>query len=173
MAAIGFNFNAASVKPQDDFTPIPAGSYIAQITDSKIGPTSKMTGMRLDLTWTIMDGQFANRKVFDSINVQNQSQKAEEIGQRQLSAICHAVGVMNLQDSNQLHGRPCKLAVTIREKQEKEKGNPSAGHWPEKNEISGYSSAGASPSAAPAFAQQAAAAPAASSSAPPWARAAA
>jgi len=107
------NFDATSVQPNDSFAPIPAGSYIAQITDSSIKPTKSGTGTMLNLTWTILDGQFANRKVFDRINVQNANPEAEKIGQRQLSSICHATGVMKLQDSNQLHGKPVKITVKI------------------------------------------------------------
>lgn len=133
------NFNAASVAPMQSFTPIPAGEYIAQITDSSIKKNSNETGMLLNITWTILDGQFTNRKVFDRINVSHQDRKTEEIGQKKLSAICHAIGVMQLNDSNQLHGRPCKIDVTVRAKQEKVKGDPSQGYWDESNDIRGVS----------------------------------
>lgn len=156
------NFNAANVQPQDDFSPIPAGDYVAQVTDSSIKPTKSGSGMLLNLTWTILSGQFANRKVFDRVNIQNQNPEAEKIGQRQLSAICHAAGVMQLQDSNQLHGRPCSITVKIRQDAQ----------YGDSNEVKAYKAAGQVAAQAPAFAQQAPAANAASS-APPWAKQAA
>lgn len=158
MASI--NFDATSVQPNDSFAPIPAGSYIAQITDSSIKPTKSGTGTILNLTWTILDGQFANRKVFDRINVQNANPEAEKIGQRQLSSICHATGVMKLQDSNQLHGKPVKITVKIRQSAE----------WGDSNEVKSYEAAsGVSPASFASAPQSAAAA----SAAPPWAKAAA
>ena len=159
------NFNAANVQPSQSFDPLPAGDYIAQITESSTKPTKAGTGIMLNLTWTVLDGQFANRKVFDRINVSNQNPEAERIGQQQLSAICHAVGVLNLQDSNQLHGRPCKIKVKVRKDEQ----------WGDSNEVKGVSAvtAGAAPAAAGAPWQASAAAPGAPSAptaaTPPWA----
>jgi hypothetical protein len=157
------NFDASTVQPQDSFSPIPAGDYIAQVTDSSIKPTKSGSGMILNLTWTILDGQYTNRKVFDRINIQNQNPEAEKIGQRQLSAVCHATGVLKLQDSNQLHGRPCKITVKIRKDEQ----------YGDSNEVKGYTQAAGAVAAQPAFAAPQAMAPQAAGSAPPWARAAA
>ena len=153
------NFDASQVAPSDSFAPLPAGTYIAQVTDSSIKPTKSGTGTILNLTWTIMDGQFANRKVFDRVNIQNANPEAEKIGQRQLSSICHAAGVLKLADSNQLHGRPCKITLKIR----------VDAQWGDSNEVKSYESAGMAPSA-PAFVQQGAAAHAPQPAVtPPWA----
>lgn len=166
MAQFNTVFDATTVKPQESFTPLPAGTYIAQITDSAIKPTKSGSGTSLNLTWTILDGQYANRKVFDRINVQNLNPEAEQIGQRQLSAVCHAVGVLKLQDSNQLHGRPIQITVKIRKDEQ----------WGDSNEVKGYQPIAGGyntqASGAPFSTQQpAAAAPAAS--VPPWAKSAA
>jgi hypothetical protein len=158
------NFDATNVAPSDSFAPLPAGTYIAQVTDSSIKPTKSGTGTILNLTWTILDGQFANRKVFDRVNIQNANPEAEKIGQRQLSSICHAAGVLKLADSNQLHGRPCKITLKIR----------VDAQWGDSNEVKAYESAGAGAApGVPSFAQQAASAPIPPSAAPPWAKAAA
>lgn len=163
MADLSFmKFNPQTVAPQNSFDPVPAGDYIAQITESSIKPTKSGSGTVLNLTWTIIDGQFTNRKIFDRVNIQNQNPEAERIGQSQLSSICHAVGVTNLQDSNQLHGRPVKVKVKIRKDEQ----------YGDSNEIKGYSASGpvAAAPAAP-FAQPAVAAPAAAT--PPWVKTAA
>jgi hypothetical protein len=150
------NFDASTVQPNDSFSPIPAGSYIAQVTDSSIKPTKSGSGTILNITWTILDGKFANRKVFDRINIANQNPEAEKIGQRQLSSICHAAGVLKLQDSNQLHGKPVKITVKIRQDAQ----------YGDSNEVKAYESAGAMPAASVGSA-----APAANST-PPWVKAA-
>lgn len=145
------SFNASAVQPKKSFEPIPAGSYIASISESAIKPTSKGTGQIMNLTFDILDGQYKGRKVFDRINIQNQNPTAEKIGQEQLSALCHAVGVLQLQDTNQLHGRPVTIKVKIRK--------DDTGQYEDSNEVTGYlaangavpaASAPAAPAAAPA-----------------------
>lgn len=160
-----FAFDASTVQPQDDFAPLPAGQYIAQVTESAVAPTKSGTGMMMKLTWTVLDGQFKGRKVFDRINVANQNPEAEKIGQRQLSAICHAAGVMKLQDTNQLHGKPCTITLKIRKDEQ----------YGDSNEVKGYAAVGgAMQQPAIPFAQPAAAAaPAQASAAPPWVKSAA
>lgn len=107
-------FNASNVAPMDDFTPVPAGQYIAAIRESEIAFTKSGTGKMLKLIWIIMDGEFKGRLIFDRINIENQNPKATEIGQRQLASICHATNILNLQDTQQLHGFPCMLSVVIK-----------------------------------------------------------
>lgn len=161
------NFNAQNVEPDAGFSLIPAGVYTAQITDSKIYPTKAGTGTILELTFQILEGQYHNRLVWARINIQNQNQTAEQIGQKQLSSICHAVHVMQLQDSTQLHNKPLRIRVKVK---------PDDGYG-EKNEINGFE--GLERSGAPAPSSPAPApAPASGSnynaaknggSSPPWA----
>jgi hypothetical protein len=135
-----FDFDATTVEPSQALTPVPAGTYIAQITDSEIKPTKMENGHYLQMTWRILDGPFVNRLIFDRINVKNNNQVAEQIGQRALSAICHACNVLRLQDTQQLHGIPVALKVTIKKDEQ----------YGDKNEVKGYSKvdgAGAPPAA--------------------------
>ena len=109
----GLNFNAAEVKPDAGREPIPAGWYNAVVTDSEVKPTKDGTGLRANIGFKVLDGQYANRMVFNGYNVKNASAKAEEIGRGQFSALCHAVGVLNVQSTTQLHGIPLKIKVKI------------------------------------------------------------
>ena len=120
------NFNAEGVDPNVGFEPIPAGDYTAMITESEIKPTKAGTGAYLQLVWEIVDGVYQGRKLWQRINVQNQSQQAEEIGQRQLSNICHAVNMLQVQDSAELHNRPAIVKVKF---------VPADGQYNAKNEI--------------------------------------
>lgn len=181
-----FSFDATTVEPDSGMSPIPAGSYIAQAIESEIKPTKNGTGQYVQFTWKVLDGQYKGRLIFDRINVKNANQVAEQIGQKQLSALCHAAGVLRLQDTMQLHNRPVKVRVVMRKDDQ----------YGDSNEVKGYEPAGvvgamppaapapfAQPAAAPAYAAPAqpapppqwgapapAAAPAAAS-APPWASA--
>ena len=162
-----FNFDATTVAPTASFAPIPAGMYLAHITESDLVSTKDGSGNMLKLTFEILDGQFKGRKIWNNLNVQNQNQDTMKWALADLSAICHATGNIKLQDSAALHFKPLKIKVNISE---------AKGGYDARNNIKGYESAnGAMPAAAP-FTTPAAnhnttAAPA--GNAPAWARKAA
>lgn len=108
------NFDASTVSPSESIEAIPAGWYNAQIDQSEMKPTKDGSGAYLELRFSVLDGQYANRKVFGRLNLRNANPVAQEIAYKQLSAICHATGVLQVQDSQQLHGRPMKIKVSVR-----------------------------------------------------------
>lgn len=151
-------FNANAVDPSQDFEPVPSGEYLAMITDSLMKPTKNGAGAYLEVTLTIQDGPCKGRLVWDRLNLINRSNQAVEIAQRTLSSICHAINVMNVTDSAQLHNKPMRIRVSYVEQN---------GYQP-KNEVKAYKSA--KPQAAPVSTPQQQATPRqAASSAPPWA----
>lgn len=158
MAMIG-NFDATQVAPREDFSPIPVGEYVVQITDSDVKPTKSNNGHRLELTFEVIDGEFKGRKVFEGLNIDNPNPKAVEIAQRDLSAICHAVGKLQVSDSQELHYKPLVVRVDIEQRD---------GYSP-RNVIKAYKAAAGSQGNAPA-ATPTAAATGASPSSPPWAQ---
>ena len=157
------NFNATTVEPAGEFTALPAGIYTAQITESELKQTKSGTGHYLQLTWRVLDGQYANRLIFERLNIANANETAQKIGQQQLSALCHAAGVLQVQDSSQLHNKPVRIKVTIRKDEQ----------YGDSNEIKGYESvSGATPSA-PAMPPVFAAPAKPAAPAMPWAKQAA
>lgn len=108
------SFDATTVSPSESIEAIPAGWYNAQIDQSEMKPTKDGSGSYLELRFSVLDGQYANRKVFGRLNLRNANPVAQEIAYKQLSAICHATGVLQVQDSQQLHGRPMKIKVSVR-----------------------------------------------------------
>ena len=121
------NFDARQVDPQQSFEPIPAGWYNMMIVGSEMKPTSNGQGAYLQLSLKVVDGQYAGRQVFDRLNLQNQNPVAAEIAYKRLSAYCHATGVIQVQDSQQLHGIPLKARVSVR--------TDSTGQYDPSNEI--------------------------------------
>jgi hypothetical protein len=121
-------FNAQEVEPQSDFEPIPAGDYTAMIVESEMKPTKNGNGEYLQLVFEVCDGQYQSRKIFARLNLNNPNQTAVDIAQRELSAICHAVGVLTPDDSMDLHDKPMTVKVKIRQ---------SPGYDPQ-NEIAAY-----------------------------------
>src|SRR5690606_8147260 len=97
----------------DDFSPIPVGEYPVVITDSDMRSTKRGDGAFLALTFEITEGQFKSRKLWANLNLRNPNPKAVEIAQRELSAICHAIGVLQVSDSQELHYKPIIVRVDI------------------------------------------------------------
>jgi len=159
------NFNAATVAPTSSPDPIPAGWYNVKITKSQMKPTKAGNASYLELVISVVDGDFANRTLFDRLNLNNPNSQAVEIAYGTLSAICHATGVIQLQDTTQLHGIVMRAKVKI---------NPPSGKYGGSNEIDGYEAAQGAAAAAVAPTWATPQAPAAAQAqavpaAPPWA----
>jgi hypothetical protein len=122
-------FDANTVEPSRTFDPLPAGKYLAAITGTEMKPTKDGTGSYLNIEFTILEGEFKDRKVWDRLCLNIPSKKAVEIAQANLSAICRAVGVMKLHDSVELHNIP--LLVTVKLKKREDNGELA-------NEVKGY-----------------------------------
>ena len=124
------NFDATTVAPDTGVgDPVPPGYYNVLIDESEIKPTKSEGGLRLALRFNIMDGQYAGRKLFAGFNIKNANPVAQEIAFKQLSAVAHAVGVLNVADSSQLHNIPLKVKVKIK---------AASGDYDAQNEITMY-----------------------------------
>jgi len=108
------SFNAREVAP-NSFEAIPPGKYVAVITNSEFKETKSGKGMYLALTFEIIEGEHKNRKLWSRLNLENPNEKAVEIARGQLSAICHAINVPDLNDTAQLHDKPIVIRVTQKE----------------------------------------------------------
>ena len=128
------NFNAATVAPRAALDPIPSGWYRAIIEKSSMEPTSKPGGQMLAIELKIIDGEFVNRKLFDRLNLVNENPTTVQIAFEQLSAICHATGVIQCAQSEQLHNIPLLVKCKLRPA-----GPGSDGkHYDASNEVKGY-----------------------------------
>ncbi len=124
------NFDARTVAPDTGAADaIPAGWYDAMIDASEIKPTKDGSGAFVELRFNVLSGQYVGRKVFSRLNIRNGNPVAQEIGFKQLSAVCHAVGVLTVGESSELHGKPCKIKVKLR---------AASGDYEASNEISAY-----------------------------------
>jgi len=111
-------FNANNVDPAVDFEPIPAGKYLAIITDSGMKPTKNGSGSFLELTFQVIEGPYKNRLLWARLNLDNANKQAVEIARAQLSAVCRAVGVMQPKDSLELHNLPLQITVKCKKRED-------------------------------------------------------
>lgn len=157
MANLGQTFDPAQVPVDEnrpDFELIPSSWQEAQVIESEVVDTKAGNGKMLNLTLEIIAGQYEKRKLWDRINIQNASAKAQEIGQRTLADLCEAAGVGAINDSEVLHYKPMLVRVGT----EKQEG------FEAKNVIKRYKARGnvtTAPASRPSAAQPASQAPAA------------
>lgn len=147
-------FNANEVEPAVGFDPIPAGKYLAVITESEMKPTKSGVGQYLQFTFQIIDGEHKGRLLWARLNLDNPNATTVKIARAELSAICRAVGVMAPKDSVELHNLPLVIKVGHKKRADN---NELA------NVIKGYEKKNAVAAAAPSANN-------AAGSVPPWKR---
>jgi len=122
-------FNANNVEPTTEFEAIPAGKYLAMITDSETKPTKSGFGSYLQLTFQVLEGEYKGRFLWARLNLDNPNATAVQIAKAELSAICRAASVLTPQDSVELHNLP--LVITVKCRKRSDTGDIT-------NEIKGY-----------------------------------
>lgn len=153
-------FNANNVEPTTVLDPLPAGKYLAAITASEMKATKKGDGNFLELEFTILEGEFKGRKVWDRLCINHPKDITQKIARGNLSAICRAVGVMQPRDSVELHNLPLVIAVKCKRRDD-------TGDFT--NEVKGFLEKSAKGEAKSTAASQPQQAPA-SDITPPWKR---
>ncbi len=113
MANLGATFGATGIQPIQPLEVLPPGKYTAHIISSEMRLTKDGTGQYLYLEIDVLEGPYRGRKLFDRLNLVNTNSQTVEIAQRTLSAICHATGRMEVQDSEELHLIPFLAVVTV------------------------------------------------------------
>jgi hypothetical protein len=86
-----------------------------------------------ELGMKVLDGPHAGRMITDRINLWNPNPTAAQIAQGTLSAICHAIEVFQVNDLQQLFGRPLQARVVVK---------PAQGDFDESNDVKGYAKPG-------------------------------
>lgn len=167
MAFLGETFSTDSLPVSDrSFDLVPEGWYNATITKAELNNTKAGTGQKIDMRYDITGPTQQGRVVFGTVNVRNQSQKAEEIGRQQLGEIMRAVGLAKINDSDELIGGSICIRVKIRQPTQQDIAN---GYGDARNEIGGFKSAsGALPQVTSTSAPEPTAQPGGAK--PPWAK---
>lgn len=134
---VQLNFNANEHEPVS-FDVMPVGDYEVVITSSEMKPTST-GGQMLVLEFQVVNGDYQNRKLWDRLNLINNSAnsaKTMQIAKGTLSSICRAVGVLEPKDSAELHNKLLLAKVAVR---------PAHDGYDESNVIKSYKALPANP----------------------------
>lgn len=107
-------YDASNGQTMDDRDCLPAGEYVAVIVKSERVESKRKPGnFYLNLEFDVTDGPCAGRKFWTMINLWNQNSEAVEIAQREMNSICHAVGKLRVNDSEELHGIPMRVTLKV------------------------------------------------------------
>lgn len=138
MTGAAISFNAQNVEPMQAFDAIPSGWQNAAMTDSELKPTKDGLGKYLLAEYTIIDGPYKGRKIFDQLNIVNSNPVTVEMAYKTLSAICHAIGTINIQQTSaELHNKPLKIKL---KKREARRDDTTGKEYDANNEVKGYDS---------------------------------
>ena len=133
MAKLGQVYEADSLPEGDDFSPIAEGWYTATISKSEVKLTKAAIAAReiiktqgekapgteakndeyLNLQWTILGPTCQGRIVFDLINLCNKNPEAQRIGLASLHKLIASVGIMRVEDDQDLIGVSCQIKVGL------------------------------------------------------------
>lgn len=105
-------FDATQVNPSGSREPIPQGRYRAMVSSCAEKP-SRNGGLGLNIEMQVIEGPHKGRKLFYWINLRHTNAQVVEIGQEQLSAFCHATGILQPKSAGEFAGRVLEINVTL------------------------------------------------------------
>ncbi len=112
-AIFGQPIDPNTIAPQDDFSPVPPGTYPMLIESAEIKQTKKGDGHYINLAMTVLDGQQKGRKLFDRIMIQHPNAECLAIGMKAFGAIGRAIGAAELTDTSQLLNQVVAIRVRV------------------------------------------------------------
>lgn len=143
MAFLGETFSTDSLPEGRSYDLVPEGWYSAVISKADLGQTKAGNGQKIDVRFDITGPTHQGRAIFTAINVRNPSQRAEEIGRQELGNIMRAIGLSQVQDTDQLVGGQLQIRVKIKVPSDEDK---ARGYTESRNEVGGYKAvAGSTP----------------------------
>lgn len=114
------NFKASDIQIEDrptmTYGPLPAGEYEVMIVRSENKPTKAGNGSYLELEMHVISGEHAGRRHWERLNLDNPSAQTVKIAQEQLARLCVALGVDEVNDSEELHDKPFVADIRIDKK---------------------------------------------------------
>lgn len=108
MASLNFKASAIQIteRASSSFDPLPPGEYEVMIVKSDTKPTKAGNGSYLELEMHVISGEHSGRRHWERLNLDNPSQQTVKIAEEQLARLCVAIGLDEVNDSDELHDRP-------------------------------------------------------------------
>jgi hypothetical protein len=114
MSSHTFDSSTFSIDPARE--PIPAGTYTVRITESIFKPLRTGNGHAVAITYEIVAGPHAKRRIWSNLNVIHTNPEAQRIAQSDLRKLCDACGGIVVTESTLgvLVGRILRIKTKVR-----------------------------------------------------------
>ena len=110
-------FNASTFvenHPRDDFELVPPGIYDLEILSVEDKPNSKNTGEFTTISFKIISGEHASRRVWAHYNLGHEKQQVSDIAQKEITPLFRAAGINHEElDTDYLVGERANAKVFI------------------------------------------------------------
>lgn len=113
MAKFGFDTAEVEVSAPVEYDPIPEGEYILKALEAEEKETSKGDGSYIKVKFEVAKGEYAGRLLWQNFNINNPSERAQQIGRQQIVAWATACGKPDADDTDKLLEKPFKAVVDI------------------------------------------------------------
>ena len=113
MAKFGFNVNEVDASAPAQYDPIPEDEYVLKAAEAEEKETSRGDGSYIKVKFEVVKGQYAGRLLWQNFNINNPSEKAQNIGRQQLVAWATACGKPDADDTDKLLEKPFRASVGI------------------------------------------------------------
>ncbi len=148
--SLGMNFNAREVDPHTPFEAVSEGWHKVEIKTGDVARNDGEQGRRLNLGFKVLEGPDAGKAPRLGMQFVHSNPQTQRIGASQVSAICHATNVLDLQDASQLFGKIVEIMFRAKPERytdadgiEVAKGTPGAKYYGPSNEFGGARPVGA------------------------------
>ena len=113
MAKFGFDTTDVEVSAPAEYDPIPEGEYTLKALEAEEKETSKGDGSYIKVKFEVAKGEYAGRLLWQNFNINNPSERAQQIGRQQIVAWATACGKPDADDTDKLLEKPFKAVVDI------------------------------------------------------------
>lgn len=110
MASIAGLYNP-DAEPSTGFDLLPDDTYTLEIVESSYDANQDGDGMSLSLKAQVIGGDYDQRSYYIWMDLEHDDEKRQERGQRDFAALRRAVGVLNPQDTEELHFKPFQVKI--------------------------------------------------------------
>jgi len=110
-----FDFNVADYGSDENrlYDVLPDGKYDVIVLEAK-EKTTKKGDRAIEMTFQVIDGQYKERLLWETLNLWNSSDQARTIARDRLSSICKACNAPSATSTDVLLGRRMQVSVGTR-----------------------------------------------------------
>ena len=115
----GINLDEVDTSERGGYSPLPAGEYMVQIIEGEVIRKDSGDAM-MKLVFEVMDGEFANRKLFENLNIRHSNPTAQKIALETLTELWRDAmgGSGNPPNVDAMTAKPVRAKVAVEKRKD-------------------------------------------------------